>query len=73
MRKLTLRAIAVGGVLALAIALFADRPGRRNAAPDNTSQSDPFEEFDAHIEQSSAYEYWRGLHLAYFDYLQHVS
>ncbi|HET7269732.1 MAG TPA: serine hydrolase domain-containing protein [Rubrobacter sp.] len=43
--------MAAGGVLALALALFADRPGRRNSAPDRTSQGDTFEEIDAHIER----------------------
>src|SRR5215207_6000466 len=49
MRKLILKSMAAGGVLTLALALFADRPGRRNSAPDRTSQSDTFEEIDAHI------------------------
>jgi CubicO group peptidase (beta-lactamase class C family) len=51
MRKLVLKSMAAGGVLALALALFAERPGRRNAAQDSSSQSDTFEEIDAHIEQ----------------------
>src|SRR5918995_5841476 len=51
MRKLILTSMATGGVLTLALALFADRPGRRNSAPDTTSQSDTFEEIDAHIER----------------------
>jgi CubicO group peptidase (beta-lactamase class C family) len=43
--------MAAGGVLAVAFALFAGRPGRRNSAPDGTtSGSDAFEEIDAHIE-----------------------
>src|SRR5215208_2368427 len=46
-RKLILKSMAAGGVLTLA--LFADRPGRRNSAPDRTSQSDTFEEIAAHI------------------------
>src|SRR5215203_4102085 len=50
MRKLILKSMAAGGVLTLASALFADRPRRRNSAPDRTSQSDTFEEIDAHIE-----------------------
>jgi CubicO group peptidase (beta-lactamase class C family) len=49
MRNLILKSLAVGGVLALA--LFAARPGRRNSAPNRTSQSDAFEEIDAHIER----------------------
>src|SRR5918994_90258 len=49
--NLILNSMAAGGVLAPALALFADRPGRRNAAPDRTSQSDAFEEVDAHIER----------------------
>jgi len=49
MRKLILKSMAVGGVLTLALALFADRPGRRNSAPHRTSQNDTFEEIDAHI------------------------
>jgi CubicO group peptidase (beta-lactamase class C family) len=51
MGKLILKSMAAGGVLALALALFADRSGRRNSAPDRTSQSDAFEEIDAHIER----------------------
>jgi hypothetical protein len=51
MRKLILKSIAADGVLALALALFADRPGRRNVAPDRTSQSDPLDEIDAHIQR----------------------
>src|SRR5215213_5045885 len=51
MRKLILKSMAAGGVLALALALFADRSGRRNSAPDGASQSDTFEEIDAHIER----------------------
>jgi len=51
MRKLILKSMAVGGVLTLALALFADRPGRRNSAPHRTSQNDTFEEIDAHIER----------------------
>jgi CubicO group peptidase (beta-lactamase class C family) len=43
--------MAAGGVLALALALFADRRARRNAAPDRSSQNDNFEEIDAHIER----------------------
>ena len=43
--------MAAGSVLALALALFADRSRRRNAVPDRTSQSDDFEEIDAHIER----------------------
>ena len=35
-----LKSVVTGGVLALALALFAGRPGRRNSAPDRTSQSD---------------------------------
>ena len=50
MGRLILKSLAAGGVLALALALFADRPGRRNAAPDRASQSDAFQEIDAHIE-----------------------
>jgi hypothetical protein len=50
MRKLILKSLTAGGVLALALALFADRPGRRNAAPDRTSQSDPLDEIDADIQ-----------------------
>src|SRR5918994_1728560 len=49
MSKLILKSLAVGGVLALA--LFADRRARRTTAPDNTSQSNDFEEIDAHIER----------------------
>src|SRR5215217_3599923 len=51
MRKLILKSMAAGGVLTLASALFADRPRRRNSAPDRTYQSDTFEEIDAHIER----------------------
>jgi CubicO group peptidase (beta-lactamase class C family) len=51
MRRLILRTVAVGGALALALALFADRPGRRNSDPDRTSQSDGFEEIDAYVER----------------------
>src|SRR5215207_4116521 len=51
MRNLILKSMAAGGVLALALALFADRRARRNAAPDRTSQSDTYEEIDAHIER----------------------
>ena len=51
MGKLILKSMAAGGVLALALALFADRSGRRNSAPDRTSQSDASEEIDAHIER----------------------
>ena len=56
MGKLILKSVVAGGVLALAFALFADRPGRRNSAPDRTSQrdapqSDALEEIDAHIER----------------------
>jgi CubicO group peptidase (beta-lactamase class C family) len=47
--NLILKSIAAGG--ALALALFAFGPGRRNSAPDTTSQSDAFEEIDAHIER----------------------
>jgi CubicO group peptidase (beta-lactamase class C family) len=47
--KLVLKSMAAGGVLALA--LFAERPGRRNAAQDSSSQSDTFEDIDAHIER----------------------
>jgi CubicO group peptidase (beta-lactamase class C family) len=50
-RRLILQTVAVGGVLALALALSADRPGRRKPAPDGTSQSGAFEEIDAHIER----------------------
>jgi len=49
MKKLILQTVAVGG--ALALALFAHRAGRRNSAPDRTSQSDTFEEIDAHIKR----------------------
>lgn len=49
MRKSILQTVAVGGVLALA--LFADKRIRRRSAPDRTSQSDDFEEIDAHIER----------------------
>ena len=48
-RKLILQTVAVGG--ALALALFAHRAGRRNSAPDRSSQSDTFEEIDAHIKR----------------------
>ena len=51
MRKLIMLTVAAGGVLALALALLADRPVRRNSAPDKTPQSDTFEEIDAHIER----------------------
>lgn len=51
MRKLIMQTVAVGGALALALTLFADRPGRRNAAPARTSRSDDFEEIDAHVER----------------------
>ena len=51
MGNLILKSMAAGGVLALALALFADRRARRNAAPDRTSPSDAFEEIDAHIER----------------------
>jgi CubicO group peptidase (beta-lactamase class C family) len=47
--NLILKSMAAGG--ALALALFAFGPGRRNAAQDTTSQSDAFEEIDAHIER----------------------
>jgi CubicO group peptidase (beta-lactamase class C family) len=44
--------MAAGGVLALAFALFAGRPGRRNGASDGTtSRGGAFEEIDAHIER----------------------
>jgi CubicO group peptidase (beta-lactamase class C family) len=43
--------MAAGGVLGLTLALFADRRVRGRAAPDRTSQSDAFEEVDAHIER----------------------
>jgi CubicO group peptidase (beta-lactamase class C family) len=49
--NLILKSMAAGGVLALALALFAERPGRRNSAQDSSSQSDTFEEIDAHIER----------------------
>src|SRR5918993_2761744 len=49
MRNLILKSMAAGG--ALALALFAFGPGRRNATQDTTSQSDAFEEIDAHIER----------------------
>jgi CubicO group peptidase (beta-lactamase class C family) len=49
MRKLTLTPMAAGA--ALALALFAFGPGRRNSAQDRTSQSDTFEEIDTHIER----------------------
>jgi len=51
LRKLILKSIAAEGVLALNLALFADRPGRRNVAPDRTSQSDSLDEIDAHIQR----------------------
>ena len=51
MRNLILKSMAAGGVLALALALFADRPGRRNTDPHRTPQGDAFEEIDAHIER----------------------
>src|SRR5215213_3074108 len=51
MRKLILTSMATGGVLALGLALFADRRARRNAVSDRTPQSDNFEEIDAHIER----------------------
>jgi|SRR5829696_3246622 len=51
LRKLIMLTVAAGGVLALALALLADRPVRRNSAPDKTPQSDTFEEIDAHIER----------------------
>ena len=50
-RRLILDLMAVGGVLTLAPVLFADRPGRRNPAPDRTSQGDTVEDIDAHIER----------------------
>jgi CubicO group peptidase (beta-lactamase class C family) len=49
MRKLIMQAVAVGGVLALA--LFADRRVRGKSATNSTSQSETFEEIDAHIER----------------------
>ena len=48
-QNLILKSMAAGG--ALALALFAFGPGRRNSAPDTTSQSDTYEEIDAHIER----------------------
>jgi CubicO group peptidase (beta-lactamase class C family) len=51
MKKSIMQTVAVGGALALALTLFAQRPVRRNSAPDRTSQSDTFEEIDAHIER----------------------
>src|SRR5215218_6743941 len=51
MKNSIMQAVAVGGALALALTLFVQRPVRRNSAPDTTSQSDTFEEIDAHIER----------------------
>jgi CubicO group peptidase (beta-lactamase class C family) len=51
MRKSILRIMAVGGALALALALFADRRVRGKPAPDRTSQGDDFEEIDAYVER----------------------
>jgi CubicO group peptidase (beta-lactamase class C family) len=51
MRKLILKSMAAGVLLALGLALFADRRARRNAAPNRPPQNDNFEEIDAHIEQ----------------------
>ena len=51
MRKLILTSMAAGVLLALGLALFADRRARRNAAPNRPPQNDNFEEIDAHIEQ----------------------
>jgi hypothetical protein len=51
MRKLILKSIAAEGVLAWVLALFTDRPGRPNVAPDRTSQSDSLDEIDAHIQR----------------------
>jgi CubicO group peptidase (beta-lactamase class C family) len=51
MRKLILKSMAAGCVLALALALFSDRPGRRDSALGRTPQGDAFEEIDAYIER----------------------
>jgi CubicO group peptidase (beta-lactamase class C family) len=53
MRNLILKSMAARGVLALALALFADRRVRRNPAPDRNSQSDAFEEIDAYVERQT--------------------
>src|SRR5215203_2587189 len=50
-RKLILTSMAAGGVLAVVLALFADRPGRRNPGPDRTYQSDTLEDIDTLIER----------------------
>jgi CubicO group peptidase (beta-lactamase class C family) len=47
--KLISKALAAGGVLALA--LFANRRVRGRATPDRTSQSNDFEEIDAYVER----------------------
>src|SRR5215204_101521 len=51
MRNLILKSMATGGVLTLALALFADRRVRRRSDPDSISESDPFEEIDAYVER----------------------
>src|SRR5215204_5011990 len=51
MRHLLLKSMATGGVLTLALALFADRRVRRRSDPDSISESDPFEEIDAYVER----------------------
>jgi CubicO group peptidase (beta-lactamase class C family) len=54
MRKLILKSMAAGGVLALALALFADRRGRGESVSDRISQNDDFEEIDAYTERQMA-------------------
>ena len=51
MRNSVLQIMAVGGALALALALLAGRRNRRNSAPGGTIESDTLEEIDAHIER----------------------
>lgn len=51
MRKLILTSIAAGGVLAVGLALFADRRVRRNAVQDRSPRNDDFEEVDSYIER----------------------
>jgi CubicO group peptidase (beta-lactamase class C family) len=54
MRNLILLSMAAGGVLAMALAVFADRRGRGRSVSDRTSQNDDFQEIDAYTERQMA-------------------
>src|SRR5918994_960382 len=51
MRKLILKSMAAGGVLTLALALFADRRVRGESTPHRSPQSDTYEAIDAYTER----------------------